>query len=44
VQRMIMAEKGKEMHYPSDTPPPAVPSLQDRSVRSNVPQMPMTKR
>lgn len=35
VQRMIMAEKGKEIHYPTDTPPATIPSLQDRSVKMN---------
>jgi hypothetical protein len=35
VQRMILAEKGKEVRYPSDLPPATVPSLQDRSVKLN---------
>lgn len=33
ISRMVMAEKGKDLHYPSDTPPLTVPSL-DRAVRA----------
>jgi hypothetical protein len=41
VQRLILEEKGKELHYPSDIPPATVPSLQDRSVKLNTPGAPM---
>jgi type IV pilus assembly protein PilQ len=34
VQRMILAEKGKDVRYPSEIPPATVPSLQDRSVKA----------
>jgi type IV pilus assembly protein PilQ len=34
VTRMVMAEKGRELHYPSDVPPATVPSLYDRQVRA----------